>query len=512
MGMQENQGACTGSIETSSEGESSSLEEMLAGGTPVAEKIRFCVTLMHKLLLEDPVPFGDFWSVRRQCVQLFESPLHPAVRGTLWKELSVISNEGRQASQQVDESAREGLEATEAALAAIEEELDGIEAAEGQLPLFELPQFFADLAKRGREYDFLQRRLTLWSRHLLQLRALRGELLQMVVGVRLKSPLLKRLSERGDLLYAQRQEKMKELGELFRRDVELFIQKRFEGERPQVPFFQLRDEIKNLQALKKELILLLDDAKAMGERLSSCWEWVRAAERQWKKQKQEKQEADKTQLTPLLLSLQEVDEKIKEGSLAPSSLRKELTTLDRQAKGVLSERVGRQEWKAKLDLSWKALRDWEEEARAQEALKREEQARAEAAFLEEVRGLTLSLQQKEQGEEEIGAAYEALKERIPPSQQTPKIKKELAALSSHLHRSRLVQEAEKMEGGERSSLEKKLMQELEEAEEALDGVRREKSRSSHSFTTLFRLEEEQKGLEEHIEQLQTYLAQLATSS
>jgi hypothetical protein len=107
-----------------------------------------------------------------------------------------------------------------------------------------------------------------------------------------KNKFLKRLNAVGDLVFPKRKELIGVLGEEFSDSIKDFIENTFNLNK--VPFFVLKEEIKKLQNMAKKFTLDTQTFTSCRLNLSKCWDEVKIAERNYKKEKiQSKDYVDK---------------------------------------------------------------------------------------------------------------------------------------------------------------------------------------------------------------------------
>jgi hypothetical protein len=104
---------------------------------------------------------------------------------------------------------------------------------------------------------------------------LRKELIRTEMRLKLKNSLFHRLSQLGDFLFPRRKEKMKAVSDLFKHDVDSFIQHTFIGDLKTAALFDVKEEIKALQGIAKILTLNTETFSSTRTALSQCWDSVR---------------------------------------------------------------------------------------------------------------------------------------------------------------------------------------------------------------------------------------------
>lgn len=306
-------------------------------------KIRTAIGFMRAAISQTGTPrFKDFWEVRRLCLPLFKENLNPKVRVQLWSEYIELSGEARRIKEILDEQSSFAAEQIELAIAALENDLAKYEQLLSQVPEILFPEQCETLLQKREVYSSLQRELNLLNTMASRINALRKEVVKTEMRVRFKNRFFDRLSVCGDRVFPQRKEQIKKISDEFSHDVAKFLKIYFEEENPKSPpLFVLRDEVKALQSMAKELTLNTHAFTETRLQLSKCWDQIRELEKERKKDFAQKKQAYKQ-------NFDQVDEKIK--AFAEKCLNKESLTheeMNRLAEEILefmkSVELGRDE-------------------------------------------------------------------------------------------------------------------------------------------------------------------------
>jgi hypothetical protein len=275
------------------------------------EKIRTAIGFMRTAISQTGTPrFKDFWEVRRLCLPLFKENLNPKVRVQLWSEYIELSGEARRIKEILDEQSSFAAEQIELAIAALENDLAHYEQLLSQVPPILFPEHCATLLQKREVYNLLQRELNLLNTMASRVNALRKEVVKTEMRVRFKNRFFDRLSACGDRVFPQRKEQIKKISDQFSSDVAEFLKVHFEKVSSKtLPLFVLRDEIKALQSMAKELTLNTQAFTETRLQLSKCWDQIREMEKERKKDFAQKKQAHKQNFDLVMEKIKIVAEK-----------------------------------------------------------------------------------------------------------------------------------------------------------------------------------------------------------
>lgn len=284
VNMEENESNSAQSDENEKKKESAEAFSFDESASSPEQKISQALDFMEKALSQPGLPhFKEFWEARKLCLDLFKENIPPSPRAFLWGKYCELSKEARRLKEILDEQTAFAVEQIEIAVKALEEEIQNEEEALSRAPTvhFEpIPQFFE---KRLDKYIKTQLRLGLLNAHAARINVLRKELIKTEMRIRQKNKFFQRLSVAGDKVFPIRKELIKENSARFIEDVNAFIQEYFPAKAPEGDIFFLRDEIKSLQSIAKQLTLNTHAFTHSRQSLSECWDKLKEIEKERKK-------------------------------------------------------------------------------------------------------------------------------------------------------------------------------------------------------------------------------------
>ncbi len=261
----------------------------LAKSTSGEEKIQKCLAVMRGALLDKAVRFKDYWEAKRICLPFFKESLAGPARSTLWAEYISISTEARHLKETLDEQSAFAMEQIDLAIQAIEADLEKIQELVDQTSHWTLPDQCETLKPKKDLYTAIQRELDLLNTLAARVNSFRKEVIRTEMRIRFKNKFFDRLSKAGDKIFPKRKELIRQISSEFLSDVKSFAAKYCTGEvQKDISIFALRDEIKFLQILAKEMTL---DTHAFTEtrlELSKCWDFLKECDKERKKEMAEK--------------------------------------------------------------------------------------------------------------------------------------------------------------------------------------------------------------------------------
>ena len=255
------------------------------------EKIQKCLAVMKAALSDKTVRFRDYWEAKRLCLPFFKENLAGSARSTLWAEYIEISTEARHLKETLDEQSAFAVEQIDLAIQAIEKDLEKIDELVAQVSHWTVPEECETLRSKKDLYTKLQRELDVLNTLAARVNSLRKEVIRTEMRIRFKNKFFDRLSKAGDKIFPQRKELIRQISAEFLTDVKSFAAKCGSAQSSKdAPIFTLRDEIKFLQILAKEMTL---DTHAFTEtrlELSKCWDVLKECDKERKKEIAEKKE------------------------------------------------------------------------------------------------------------------------------------------------------------------------------------------------------------------------------
>lgn len=345
------------------------------------EKLHLILEYMERALAQKGSPrFRDFWDARKLCIPLFKENINPLERGRLWQRYSELSREARMLKDVLDEQSKFAVEQIDAAIAGVENEVKLFSEGEEAFPELDLKEKFPSLEGELSRYFPLQRELLLLNAHASRVNSLRKELTKTEMRVRQKNKFYQRLSSVGDHIFPRRKELIKEVSVLFLEDVKRFASKYFkeEGTQKKPPLFALREQIKALQGLAKELTLNTQVFNESRTLLSRCWDSLREEDKERKKEFAKKRVVFKENQA-------EIEKKFEEFSLAQNEEGEQWTSaealkrLDAISQEMRSVELGREEVKSLRDELQKLKAPWFEKQKLEAEEKRKEEEKRQQA-------------------------------------------------------------------------------------------------------------------------------------
>lgn len=276
----------------------------------VEDKIGASLLFMKESLSKYENPrFRDFWDARKECLPLFKQQIVQKQRTTLWQEYIDISTEARRLKEVLDEQSAFAFEQIELAIASLQAELDSYESLVEKASLMEIPAACPALSKNAQKYQQMQRSLHVLNNFAARINSLRKEVIRTEMRVKNKNRLFEKLSAAGHCVFPKRKELIKECSELFSNDVMAFVDKHFSDDVTSRPaLHQLREEIKALQNIAKDLTLNPQSFNTTRLKLSECWDKLKVIDKERKKEISHKKQQMKE-------NAQQVIDKIKEFEL-----------------------------------------------------------------------------------------------------------------------------------------------------------------------------------------------------
>lgn len=249
------------------------------------EKIRLALQYMRSAISQTGTPrFKDFWEARRLCLPFFKENLNPKVRVLLWGEYIELSGEARQIKEILDEQSSFAAEQIDLAIGALEQDLEELPQLLDGAHDLGIPDSCSTLLRKRDLYSQMQKELNLLNAMASKINALRKEVVKTEMRVRYKNRFFDRLSACGDKIFPKRKDLIRQISEEFSLDVGGFLSDYFEGNTERhPPLFILKDEIKALQWMAKELTLNTHVFTETRLQLSKCWDALRELEKERKK-------------------------------------------------------------------------------------------------------------------------------------------------------------------------------------------------------------------------------------
>lgn len=258
----------------------------LSSKATAEEKIRSLLTFMKDSLSKHENPrFKDFWDARKECLPLFKDQLVQKHRSELWQEYVDISAEARRLKEVLDEQSVFAYEQIDLAIASIRAELDSYESLVEKAQPLDIPSSCSVMRHSKEKYQEFQKNLHLLNNFAARINSLRKEVIRTEMRVKNKNKLFEKLSQTGECVFPRRKDLIKQCSDLFSSDVKSFVDENFTEDKLQnSPLHQIREEIKSLQTVAKELTLSPQAFNSTRLKLSECWDKLKVVDKERKKE------------------------------------------------------------------------------------------------------------------------------------------------------------------------------------------------------------------------------------
>ncbi|CDR33573.1 hypothetical protein [Criblamydia sequanensis] len=379
------------------------------------DRITFITEQMEAALSQGGTPhFKVFWELRKICLDSFKENISPTLRQTAWGKYRELSKEARKLKELFDEQSAFAVEQIEIAIKALEQDIQSMnEFQEKMEPLvFEHPSKFYD--DKREYYDPIQKKLNLLNAYAARINNLRKELIRTEMRIKHKNKFFQRLSQAGDKIFPERKQLIKEISEQFIKDINGFVDAHFK-EGAHEPSFVLREEIKSLQGIAKALTLNTSAFTETRTRLSECWDKLKNADKERKKERAKKRDAIKSNYDEVIQKITETEALFNESQLNPDAF---MANLDEISSSMRHMELGREEIKELKDRLTKAkkpaltlLKQREEDKQKAEKEKAEKRLQAILNLQQSVdefikKAEALSLDEIRQSEQQITSSIQ----------------------------------------------------------------------------------------------------------
>lgn len=282
-------------------------QEVLRESNEPEKKLDVTIQFMQERLAQTGVPhFKEFWDARRLCLDLFKENINPTVRVHLWARYSELCRQARRLKEIFDEQSAFAAEQIEIAVHAIEQEVTMLQEQLATLEPQQLSISCKCLEAHMPEYMAVQKELSLLNAYATRTSALRKELIKTEMRIRQKNKFFERLSKIGDAIFPRRKELIQKISKMFIDDVDQFIKTTFVSELKTVQLFTVRDEIKALQSVAKELTLNTEAFSSTRKTLSECWDSIKDVVKERRKVAHEQKAAFKEHRDQFIHELEEL--------------------------------------------------------------------------------------------------------------------------------------------------------------------------------------------------------------
>lgn len=284
------------------------------------EKASLALEFMKNVLSQKDAPkMKEFWDAKHLCMDAFKEKMNPVKRKVLWEQYIELTTEAKQLKVFLDEQSQFAVEQIELAITALQAEIGNmsiesssdLEASQHVQRLF--PQFDA-LNKQHKE-------LTLLNAFSVRLNALRKEVIKTDMRIKNKNGLLAQITACSDEVFPKRRELIAAVSDTLLLAVETFAAGRMKEDRPP---FHLKDDIRQLQALAKQMPISSPVFKKTRTILSDCWEQLKSRSQEFAEKmavQAEEQKAIIEELRPKIEAFAENPSSIKDGNQLMAELK-----------------------------------------------------------------------------------------------------------------------------------------------------------------------------------------------
>jgi len=289
------------------------LKEM-DGKVSAEERVRCSMEFMKNSLVNPMAPrFRDFWDARRYCLPLFKEQMSAKIRGDLWQEYVDLSTEARRLKEILDEQSAFAYEQIDLAIQALAKDLEGYDDLKAQVVPLQIPSNCSTMLVNLEQYQEMQSNLHLLNAFASKINSLRKEVIRTEMRIKNKNKLFEKLSSAGDSVFPKRKLMIKQISELFTADVSSFVKKYFVSESEALPpLHQLREEIKALQTIAKDMTLNAQSFTETRLKLSECWDKLKVLDKERKKEFSQKRQQLRQNVEQVLEKIKAFEEYCKE--------------------------------------------------------------------------------------------------------------------------------------------------------------------------------------------------------
>lgn len=262
--------------------------EYLMGIDSVDDRLKKMLAYMqHQLSHGEIKPLNRFWKMRQFCLEQFKENLSFSVRSHLWESYQQLVKEIVHLKEILDEKTLFHKEEISKALISLEKNIQQMDQIVASSPLIDIPKVATCLEKNADFYQENQRQLNIINNYAKQLNALKAEILNLEIPYKEKQSLLDHLHQLSDIVFPKKRELLGFISKKYADDIHYFTKVNFEKKELKLPLFDLKDQIKALQAFAKILSLNVGTFSQSREKLSQCWDQIRNFEKAQKKLKEQ---------------------------------------------------------------------------------------------------------------------------------------------------------------------------------------------------------------------------------
>lgn len=308
-----------------------SLETKLEATTKADEKIRLCLDFMKEALSQKKdADFKIFWETKAKCIEIFKKDLSPYIRERLWNEYLEINHLEKSLKKHLEQEANFAKEQISLAIDSLENDVKNIYqliAKEQDIEVPNIPVQKELIAEYQKELNIL-RVLT------VKMQSLKNELLSMQIRYREKNVFLKKLSTLADKIYPRRKALVVELSDTFLQDVQEYSSKIFPKTLKTARYYDIKETIKNFQALAKLLALNTPTFSSTRQKLSHLWDDVKKLDDQRRKVTLEKKDVFAKNSLEIQMKIDALIQKQAKEDLAEETFLKEVALILESMKAV----------------------------------------------------------------------------------------------------------------------------------------------------------------------------------
>ncbi len=355
-------------------------QQEFEAATGPEDKLQLVNQYIRKLVEQthSSLPLSIFWKLREHSTPLFAQDVASKIRQELWNEYRQLCQEYRRVRSVADEQAQFAAEQIQLTVQSLENELMQIEA--NVTGSEDLPIAAQTVQHHYAEYQLLQKELNFLNMYASRITGLRKELIRIEMRPRIKHKLFQELSKLGERIFPRRKELIKLISDLFIHDVDQFV-RNFFPLHPRSQFFELREEIKQLQLCAKLFTLNTAAFTVTRTQLTDCWETLRQHIQERRVEQQERRQQDQIHLQSFDEQLADLGKRIEEGEVALHNFEEHHQELSRYIDQLP---IHRNEKKIAKDRLFKAVASLVEKQDQQAQELKEKAQAAERARLERI--------------------------------------------------------------------------------------------------------------------------------
>lgn len=279
--------------------ENSSIESMLQclnSLTDIEDRVRECLKFMQQVLSNDlRIDIRVFWGLKKYCLPLFKD-LSGLARNCFWKTYIDLNTEARKLKAFMDEETAFVCEQIEIAVAHLEKDVgeffnshNDFCDSRDKFVLAIVNEISSLKDKERLYYSDIYVDLSWLNIFVSRLVNLRKELIKTDMRIKLRNRFFQRLSVVGDLIFPKRRDLITAVSESFKSDIIRFAEDHFNTgfsrDKIKKNLFVLKNEIRLLQNLAKELTLNTSCFSEVRGSLSQCWDKLREFEKEIKQER-----------------------------------------------------------------------------------------------------------------------------------------------------------------------------------------------------------------------------------